>query len=114
MRTFFIQLRVYRAKDQHYVTLLLKTQASKLADLESIVSALEAGLKVAGAVATSLEQVYFDYPAGTAPANEYVDLGEHDILSEVKLEEIRLFLGQKRDRRKKVEPAITTESEDQP
>jgi len=108
MRQFFIQLRVYRAKDQHYWTLMLLVHTNSLASLESVVAGLEVGLKVAGAASVSLEQVYFDYPVGALSADHYKELTDPYLIDELKI-----FLGLKRDRRKREEPAITTENGDQ-
>lgn len=109
MRQFYIQLRVLRAKDQHYWTLCLQVPAERLSTVETIVEGLEMGLRCAGAIQLTLEQIYFDYPVGPLSADYYKELGDPAVI-----EELKLFLGQKRDRRKKdqVEPAIN--SEDQP
>jgi hypothetical protein len=75
VRTFFIQLRVYRKRDQAYQTFHVKALAETVTSLDQQIGAFSAGLQLVSAI-VSLEAVFFDYPLGQVGADQYKEFGE--------------------------------------
>jgi hypothetical protein len=104
MRQFFLDVRVYRKQDQHYWTLYLRTQGTDIDDAAAQLRALTMGLLVAGALEVHCLAIYMDVPQGGATTG-YKSLNQSEMI-----EDLKIFLGLKRDRRKKEDPAIDSET----
>jgi len=70
MRTFFVQLRIYRKRDQNYRTFYVKALAETVTSLDQQIGAFSAGLQLVSAI-VSLEAVFFDIPLGPVHASEH-------------------------------------------
>jgi hypothetical protein len=108
MRQFFLDTRVYRKQDQHYWTMHLRTHGTDIDDAATQLRALTLGLLVAGALEVHCLAIYMDVPQGGITAS-YKALNDAEMI-----EELKIFLGLKRDRRKQVEPAIDSETPNDP
>ena len=70
-KPFFVQLRVFRLRDQNYLIVKLRVYGDSLTHIADVVSAFGSGLRVAGASDVLLEALYADYPLGDSPPVEY-------------------------------------------
>jgi hypothetical protein len=105
MKKYFARLRVYRKKDQHYITVFVTLDAPSMHLAVAQVSAFEVGLKVAGSTYSYTEALYADWPL--AGGGDYLDMQDPLLL-----EALMVFLGTKRDRKIKENPVTTETSDD--
>jgi hypothetical protein len=104
MRQFFLDIRIYRKQDSHYWTTRLRVQGTDIDDAAALLRAFTTGLLVAGALEVHCQAIYMDIPQSGVTAS-YRALNDMEMI-----EELRIFLGLKRDRRKKEDPAIDSET----